>query len=570
MTSPVIHELFEQQAEKTPTAVALISENTRVTYGELNWRANQVAHYLLKLGVGPEIIVGVRLERSIDAAVALLGVLKAGGVYVYFDPALPQKRIDDLKSDSKPKFTLTDRELDFREPSDEHLTNPPCRVTLDNAAYVLYTSGSTGKPKGAVEIHRSLTARLSPGALPDIQPGDICGLNSSLGFGITASRLFLPLALGATVAILAEADVKDVYRFLEALEVHGITSVFLPPALLRTILSLDPGTLARVTRLRAVTVTGSALTPDLAAAFFRAFPNARLVNVYGSTEIGTTATIQVITRDSASDGISIGRPVPNTTVYLLDEELSPVPAGEAGEIYVSAPHMARGYLNQPELTAQRFLMSPFAPGERLYRTGDLGRLLPNGEILLLGRRDDQVKVRGFRIELGEIEAVLDEHGGILESVVIAKPEPDADNRLVAYFVARNGGNVGSGEVRAFLNQRLPSHMVPSAFIRLAQMPRTNSGKVDRQALPPYDPARPEVESPYEAARSPVEAELAAIWSEVLKVQQVGIHDNFIELGGDSLAGTQALARVRDRLNLNLTLEALFDQTIADIASQHRK
>jgi amino acid adenylation domain-containing protein len=570
MTTPVMHELFEQQAARTPAAVALISGDSRVTYGELNQRANRLAHRLRRLGVGPEIFVGVSIERSINAAIALLSILKAGGVYVYFDPGLPQKRIEDLRGDSQPSLVLTDRELQSPELCDEDSTDLPSCVTLDNAAYVLYTSGSTGKPKGAVEVHRSLTARLSSGELPDIQPDDVCCLNSSLGFGITTSRLFLPLVLGAQVAILSEADVKDAHRFLSAMRAHGITSVFLPPAQLRTILNMDPSQLAPITQLRAVTVTGSALTPHLCESFFRALPNTQLVNVYGSTEIGTTATMSVMTRFSEFSETSIGRPVANTQIYLLDERMAPAPAGETGEIYVSAPHMARGYLHQPELTAERFLNSPFAPNERLYRTGDLGRMLPNGEILLLGRRDFQVKIRGFRIELGEIEAVLEEHERIVEAVVIAQPDLEAENRLIAYFVAKSGTSVPGSKLRAFLHNRLPSHMVPSAFVHLVQLPRTTSGKVDRQALPVYDSARPDVESPYEAPRDAMEANLAGIWSEVLKVKDVGIHDNFLELGGDSLTATQVIAQARNRFNINLTLECLFDQTIAVIASRQGK
>jgi amino acid adenylation domain-containing protein len=576
----LIHQLFEQQVARTPSGLAVVCGDRNITYRELNHAANRLAERLQNLGVGPEIYVGVCLERSVEAATALLAILKTGGAYVYLDPSLPRKRLQELRIDSQPRLIVANGE--FRNLAGEEFPyldicssefevedsiNVPSHVTPDNAAYLLYTSGSTGKPKGAVEIHRSLTARLNSGELPDIQQGDVCCLNSSFGVGITASRLFIPLALGAPVVILSDAEVKDADRFAQALETHGITSVFFSPLQLRAILALGPSVSARLTQLRAVTVTGSALTPQLAASFIGAFPNTQLVNVYGSTEIGTTATLQVIDKNSFSGRVSIGRPVPNTRVHLLDHHMAPVAAEANGEIYVSAPHLAREYLHQPELTAERFLTNPFEPHERLYRTGDLGRFLPNGEILLLGRLDYQVKVHGFRVELGEIEAVLEEHAKVCEAVVIAQPEPEGENRLIAYFVARTGVSVTAMELRTFLVSRLPGHMVPFALVPLIEMPMTNSGKVDREALPEFDLARADLASPYEEPRNPVEACLAGIWSNVLKVKTVGIHDYFLELGGDSLLATQAIVRVKERFEIVLTLESLFDQTLSEIAVQ---
>lgn len=575
MTTPLIHELFEQQAARTPEAVALIAGSRRVTYAELNQRSHQLAFRLRKSGAGPEAFVGVLLERSIDAVIALLGILKAGSAYVYLDPDLPDQRLEDIQTDSRLSLVITNDKLQSRcakgrvyldicsvDLSAEDADNWPTEVLPDSTAYVLYTSGSTGTPKGVIGIHRSLTARLASDELPDIRPGDICCLNSSLGVGITASRLFLPLVLGATVVILPDADVKDTRRFIQALQIHHITSLFLPPSLLRTVLASDAGELAK-TAVRAVTATGSALTPQLVESFFNALPSAQLINVYGSAEIGTTATLRVLDPNSVSFEGSIGKPVETTLVYLFDDNGNLV-SGDVGEIFVGAEHLARGYLNQPDLTREKFVPNPFVPGGRLYRTGDRGRYLPNGEILFLGRRDHQVKIRGFRVELGEIEAVLQRHDRVLEAVVTVHSDPEAEERLIAYFVTR-GANVRASELRTFLGDRLPNHMVPSAFVRLAQMPRTNSGKVDRQALPACDPARPDVENPYEAPRSPIEAGIARIWAEVLGVNDIGIHDNFLELGGDSLAASRVIFRIRDQYRIELTMESLFDQTIAETA-----
>jgi amino acid adenylation domain-containing protein len=573
-----IHQLFELQVRRAPERIALLYHNREITYSQLNVRSNQIANYLRKVGVVPERFVGVYLERSADVVVALLGILKAGGAYVYLDPSLPAKRVDNLLNDSQPPFVVGSKHLRGRinyegiyidiecpgmKAEDEH--NPVTCVGLDSAACVLYTSGSTGNAKGVVLCHRSLTARLNAGAIPDIQEGDVCCLNSSFGSGITASRLFLPLVLGAPVVLLSDSETSNIGDFVRALERYNVTSAFVPLAVLQTILTLDRRMLSRLSALRALTVTGAALTPAVAEALFRALPHVRLINVYGSAEIGTTAALRIITADCQPREVSIGRCVPGTELYLLNEDMSPVPFGETGEIVVGAKHLARGYLNQPHLTREKFLPNPFRLGRRVYRTGDIGRYLPNGEIQFLGRRDHQVKIHGQRVELGEVERVLELHVSVNEAVVSVEGVGE-DKRLIAYLTVGPGEGVSFEALRHFLRDRLPNYMVPWAFMLMAEMPRTLSGKVDRASLPSFDQARSETESVYEAPRDEVETALAETWSHVLSVKIIGIDDNFLALGGDSLAATQAAVEIEKIFGVVLRLNQIFDSSVAQLAS----
>ncbi len=552
----IIHKRIEEQTARTPDAVALVVQDHTISYDALNRAANRMAWSLLDRGVQREQFVGVRLERSAEAVIALLGILKAGAAWIYLDPDLPQARVEAIMLDAKPQIVIARGDVGFGDGPTRNLGIP---VAPDCAACVLYTSGSTGSPKGAIEIHRSLTARLESGQLPDILPGDICVLNSSLAFGVTASRFLLPLSLGAQLVIPPESDVKDVLRFADTIASHGVTSLFLPPVLLRTLLSLDALVLARLSAVRAVSVTGSSVSPELALAFFRAFPNAILVNLYGSTEIGSTAALRVMTGAADSEVISIGRPVPAASMYLLDDSMQPVLDGETGELYVGVPYLAREYLNQPERTAERFLPDPFVPGRRIYKTGDLARRLANGEIQLAGRRDHQVKIRGHRVELEEIEASLERHPDVAEAAVRLDGE-----MLIAYVVPAT--ELSAGTLRTYARAQLPQPMNPAGYLFLAKLPRTSGGKVDRMSLPPYDPARPELDTPFEAPRGAAEIQLAQIWADALKIRQVGIHDNFLDLGGDSLAALRVIVQVEQRFGHKLTMETLFDLTVARIAA----
>lgn len=576
-----IHELFEQQVRKTPDRTALLRWDERVTFAELNRRANQYAHALRSRGVGSEAFVGLCLERSIEAIAALIGILKAGGAYVYLDPSYPPHRLREMARDSGLSLVITNADLQNRilahcpeiavlTPRSDEIRrqeggeiNSP--VSLDHAAYVIYTSGSTGRPKGAVEIHRSMISRLISVPLPDIQPTDVCSLNSSLSFGITASRLSFPLVQGAPVVVLDDKEVKDVIRFAQCLDAHEVTSVFMAPPLLRRVLLLREEGACHLRSLRAVTVTGATLTPDLIARFQRLLPGAQLIDVYGSTETGTTAAMRVHGASTSGAPGSIGKAVANTRIYVLDHRLRPVRPGVTGEICVASRHLAREYLHQPALTAQRFLANPFGkPGDRICRTGDLGLRLPNGEIQFRGRADYQVKIRGYRVELGEIEVALLDHESVREAVVTA-PGPDDERRLVAYLVGKDGIAPDIAGLKKFLVERLPEYMLPSAFVTLSELPLTDAGKVDRSALP--EPGRADAVAPDGMPETEAEKTIARLFTELLRIEQISVHDNFVELGGDSLALTQLLMAIRTHLGRDLPARLVFEASVGEIARE---
>jgi amino acid adenylation domain-containing protein len=496
------------------------------------------------------------MERCLDAVIGLLGILKAGGAYVYLDPAYPPERLNAMVEDCSPTVVIESIG------GDASLSRLVPNVNPDNAAYLIYTSGSTGKSKAAVNIHRSLTARLSSVPLPDIRQDDTCALNSALSFGISASRLFLPLALGSRVVILPADCVRDVGQYVRELEENEVTSVFMVPALLRQVLGLGTPWTHRLQRLRALTVSGGTLTSDLVRACFRAFPDILLMNNYGSTEIGTSAASRIYRRDSEMKTISIGRPAANTHISIHDEQGRLALPGETGELFVKAPHLARGYLNQPEITAECFLCDE--AGRRVYRTGDMGRFLPNGEIEFLGRADQQVKIRGFRIELGEIESALADHPDIRE-VAVTAVEGGGDKQLVCFLSVKEGCAMTAARFRELLSRRLPDYMIPAQFHFLEELPHTDAGKIDRGRLASIQASTP-VGEDYAEPSGPIERILAFTWRDVLGVCQVSRDDNFIELGGDSLQATQVIVRVEEACGFHIPLEMLFDRTLVEIAS----
>ncbi|MEG4111235.1 MULTISPECIES: amino acid adenylation domain-containing protein [unclassified Microcoleus] len=579
-----IHQLFEAQVEQTPDAMAVVYEDKQLTYRELNGRANQLAHYLQKLGVGPEVLVGIFVERSLEMMVGLLAILKAGGAYVPLDPAYPKERLGFMLSDSQVSVLLTQEKLLTRLPeqgayaicldtgwgliSQESEKNLNSGVNAANLAYIIYTSGSTGKPKGTMIVHQGLVNYLS-WCIKAYAVADGVGspVHSSIGFDATITSLFSPLLVGQRVVFLPE---KQEIEALSAVlcSQSNFSLVKITPAHLALLSELLPSKQA-AGQTRALIIGGEALSKKSISFWQTHAPETRLINEYGPTETVVGCCIyEVPAQTSLSGLVPIGRPIANTQLYILDRSLQPVPIGVTGELHIGGDGLARGYLNRTELTTQKFIPNPFSnqPGERLYKTGDLARYLPDGNIEFLGRIDNQVKIRGFRIELGEIEAVLMQNRAVQDAVVIDQEYDLNDKRLVAYVVPSQEQVLSISELRRDLKQKLPEHMIPSAFVQLEAVPLTPNGKVDRRALPVPDGTRSNLEETFVPHLTPFEEVLAGIWSEVLRLEWVGIHDNFFELGGHSLLATQVISRVREAFGVELPLHTLFEEpTLAGLA-----
>jgi amino acid adenylation domain-containing protein/FkbH-like protein len=590
------HELFEAQVAATPEALAVVYKDERVTYAELNRRANQLAHYLRELGVGPEVLVGVLAERSVEMVVAVLGVLKAGGAYVPLDPQHPLERLAWMLEDTALPVLLMQERLAERVPSHwgqtlyldtewESVAAYPdadpadVAVTPENLAYVIYTSGSTGRPKGTQIEHRGVVNYLcwSRDAY-GIEAGVGAPVHTSLSFDLTVTSLFGPLVSGGWVELLSDdADVEALGRAL--VERGGYGVVKLTPSHLR-LLSAQFEALSRLasdepTReqalavaadgARALVIGGEKLTVEAVRWWQEYAPQVRLFNEYGPTETVVGCCVYELKGDERSGGvIPIGRPIANTRLYILDSHSHLVPVGVVGELYIGGDGVARGYLNRKELTEEKFIADPFSKetGARLYRTGDLARYLADGEIEYVGRVDEQVKLRGYRIEPGEIEASLCEHPCVRECAVILR-EDAGDRRLVAYVVA--GDEAHADELRRYAKAQLPDYMVPSAFVMLESLPLTTNGKLDRKALPAPEQGGTAADS-YVAPRTPVEEVLAGVWAEVLRVERVGADDNFFDLGGHSLLATQLLSRIREAFAVEVSLKSLFESpTVAGVA-----
>jgi len=583
-----IHQLFEAQAARTPQALALVADEAPdgLTYGELNTRADRLARHLRRLGVGPEALVGLGVERSAGMVVALLAILKAGGAYVPLDPTHPAERLAYVLADSGARVLVTQPALRYALPVEDGVEvveiDPATGEVYDasdlgageeqalpaspaNLAYVIYTSGSTGKPKGVEVTHRGVVNFLTSMARePGLTAADTLLAVTTISFDIAGLELYLPLAVGAKVVLASRETAGDGALLAQALVDSGATALQATPATWRLLLAAG---FAGAPNFKAL-CGGEALPPDLATALLPRVGS--LWNVYGPTETTIWSTLEPVRALGVGEGaMPIGRPIANTRALVLDRSLQPVPVGPAGELYLGGDGVARGYHHRPELTALRFVPDPTSavPGARLYRTGDVARLLPGGRLAYLGRADHQVKVRGFRIELGEIEAVLGRHPAVAETVVLAREDTPGDPRLVAYFVAAPGQAASVGNLRAALREELPDYMIPALFLPLPALPLNPNGKVDRKALPAPDGARPDLERAYVAPEGPVEVQLAAIWAEVLRVARVGATDNFFELGGHSLLATQALARIREAFGVTLPLRALFDNpTVASLSS----
>jgi amino acid adenylation domain-containing protein len=583
-----VHHLFEQQANRTPEIIAVISQSLRlraeeqVTYGELNRRANQLAHYLVELGVGPGAYVGISLQRSVEMVVGLLGILKAGGAYVPLDPAFPRERLAFMLKDSEVPVLLTQdslvRELpthaartirldaDWDSIAQASTENLAGEATTSDLAYILYTSGSTGKPKGVQIPHRALTNfLLSMQREPGLTADDVLVSVTTLSFDIAGLELYLPLITGARVVVVSHEVAADGALLLKAVDQHHATVMQATPATWRML--IDSGW-ASTPNLKML-CGGEALPRDLANQILER--GGTLWNMYGPTETTIWSSTYEVQRDNES--IHLGHPIANTQFYILDARLQPTPIGVPGELYIGGDGVASGYLHRPDLTAERFLNNPFittADGKtvaRIYKTGDLARYRANGTIEFLGRSDFQVKVRGFRIELGDIEAALLQHPHVRQAVTIAREDRPGDRRLVGYVIPESEAAPTAGELRAFLKERLPDYMVPTAFVILDQFPLTPNGKIDRRALPKPEEAASEPHV-YVAPRTTLEEAVASIWAQVLKIERVSVFDNFFELGGHSLLATQIVARLRDKLQVELPLASIFEApTVAELAER---
>ena len=570
-------QLFEEQVERTPDAVAVVYDGERLTYGELNGRANQLAHYLQSLGVGPEVLVAVQLERSFDFAVTVLGILKAGGAYLPLDNALPAERLDYILEDSQAAVLVCQENQLARLPATaakrvaidnpvwkrpfepaRFAANPNNQATADGLAYVMYTSGSTGKPKGVQITHRSmLNHNFAFANAFKLCAADRVLQFSSLSFDISIEELF-PTWLTGALVVMRPDEILDPGKFWEFVASEAISILNLPTAFWHQLVPLlKEGSVP--SSLRLVVVGGEKASQQTYEAWKRVVPESvPFINTYGPTETTVTATLCGDGPRQDHDVLSIGRPIDNVRVYILDQRLQPVPIGCPGELHIGGLGVARGYLNRPELTAKKFIPNPFSsvPGARLYQTGDLARYLPDGNIEFVGRKDNQVKIRGYRIELGEIENVIREYEGVVEAVVVVREDEPGQKRLVGYVVWWEGTE-GDSQLRSYLQGKLPEYMVPGQIMMLEALPLTPNGKVDRKALP--EPRMDLKAEGYEGPRTPVEELLVGIWQEVLKVERVGIHDNFFELGGHSLLATQLVSRVRELFKVGLLLRDLFER-----------
>ena len=577
-----IVDLFEEQVDKTPYAIAVVFENQQLTYQALNTKANQLAHYLQTLGVKPEILVGICVERSIEMVIGLLGILKAGGAYLPLDPAYPAERLAFMLEDALVPVLLTQSSLKEKLPETQaqlvcldvqakmlsqfSSENIKSGVTSENLAYVIYTSGSTGKPKGVMIFHKALCnhTQWMQDTFP-LNEKDKVLQKTSISFDASVWEFFAPLVAGAQL-VMAQLDwQKDSSSLIEMIVQHQVTTVQMVPSLLQVIISLKR--IETIKSLKRIFCGGEKLPLTLMAESLNIL-RIELINLYGPTEACIDATFLRCFPNHPI--VPIGSPIANAKIYILDSHLQPVPLSVPGELHIGGVGLGQGYLNRPELTAEKFINNPFDddPNSRLYKTGDLARYLPDGNIEYLGRIDNQVKIRGFRIELGEIEAVLATLPFVKENAVIVHEASQTDKRLVAYFVPHQGQVIENTTLRDFMAERLPDYMVPSAFVMLESLPLTPNGKIDRRALSQLSVIGYQLsEKTFVAPRTPDEELLADIWSSVLGIERVGVHDNFFELGGHSLQAVQLVSKIALATKIDISVKQLFlYPTIAQLAT----
>jgi amino acid adenylation domain-containing protein len=601
--SECVHQLFEAQAESTPAALAVVSGDQELTYELLNARANQLAHLLRRRGVGPDVCVGLCVERSVEMIVGLLGILKAGGAYVPLNPDHPTERLASQLAESRATILVTNndpldqsfgfggetidlaRDLALLEA--EPKTNPASITRTENLVYVIYTSGSTGTPKGVAVRHHNL-ANYTQFILQRLEidgPLNFATV-STISADLGNTCIFPALVSGGCLHILDYDTGLEGDLFRDYIARRPIDVLKIVPSHFSALLATQPD--GKILPAKYLILGGEALSWDLVQRLSQIDHACQIINHYGPTETTVgSLTFSVDEKDVSrySSTVPIGRPIANTRLYILDRRLRPVPVGVTGELYIGGAGVTAGYLNQPTETAVRFVPDPFCDDSdlRLYRTGDLARYLPDGIVEFLGRADTQVKVRGYRVELGEIEAVLSAYDGVRQAIVVAQGETgtvdvpsarisggvsSADERLVAYLVTSGAEPPSPDDLRASLKKRLPEYMVPAAFVFLQTLPLTPNGKVDRAALPAPDDARPGLQSNFVAPRTPVEKQLAAIWASLLKVSAVGVDDNFFDLGGHSLLATQVVSRMRKEFQLEIPLRSLFESpTVAQLAEK---
>jgi amino acid adenylation domain-containing protein/non-ribosomal peptide synthase protein (TIGR01720 family) len=583
-----IHQLFEQQAARTPEHIAVVFENQQLTYAQLNARANQLAHHLQTLGVGAETIVALCVDRSLEMLVGLFGILKAGGAYLPLDPLVPSDRLSYMVHDAGASVILTQQHLaqGFSEQAAPLICldseweiiaqqpdeNPLSQATPENLVYVIYTSGSTGKPKGVAVEHRQLLNYLH-GILEklDLPEAASFATVSTFAADLGNTVIFPALCTGGCLHVISQERATSPEALVEYCDHHPIDCLKIVPSHLNALLTASHP--EKILPRKYLILGGEALSWQVVEKIRKYQSSCQILNHYGPTEttVGVlTYPIHELMRDK-SETVPLGRAITNTQIYILDHYLQPIPIGVAGGLYIGGDSLARGYLNQPELTAEKFITTEHLGGHpaqltRVYKTGDLARYLPDGNIEFLGRIDHQVKIRGFRIELGEIESVLSQHPAIQETIVLAREDEPGNKRLVAYVVPNQQPEFSVSDLRNCLKEKLPEYMVPSAFVQLKALPLTPNGKVDRQALPAPDNVRPELEGRFVTPRTPIEETLAKIWTQVLGRDRISIYDNFFELGGDSILSIQIVARA-NQAGLQLTPKQLFESpTVAGLAA----
>jgi aspartate racemase len=578
-----LHHLIEAQVERTPDAPAVRIEDERLTYRELNERANQLAHHLRALGTGPETRVGICMERSLELIVGVLGILKAGSTYVPLDPVYSRERIRFVLEDAEISILITQQRLveslreygvvticldtEWDAIGQQNTSNPASETRPDNAALVLYTSGSTGNAKGAILTHNNLVNYTEAANIAySIGCEDNVLQFGSISFDLSAEEIFPCLSRGATLVLRTDSMLDSAAACFQKCNDWAITILDLPTLYWHelTVRLSTEGCLLPPS-VRVLIIGGERALPEQVAMWHRHVgPQVQLFNTYGPTEATIAATRCLLAAPTGGEmelsEVPIGRAISNVQVYVLDERLKPVPVGVPGELHIAGAGLVRGYLNRPELTAEKFIPHPFSstPGARLYKTGDVARYLPDGNLEYVGRKDRQIKIRGFRIELAEIELALAQHTAIQEAYLTVYEDQPGQKRLVAYVVCDQSETALTGSaLRKFLKERLPDYMIPASFIFLDHLPLNSSGKVDQKALPEPDRSRPEMEEGYVAPRTPTEELLAGIWAELLRVERIGIYDDFFDLGGHSLMATQIISRVREAFQVEISLRTFF-------------